>query len=54
MKLRNLLIVFAVTFSGLMFSACTDESEDIVPQPLNNEEAAATVGNEGENDDPMD
>lgn len=54
MKLRNLLIVFAVTFSGLAFSACTDESEEIVPQPMNTEEVMATVGNEGEKDEPMD
>lgn len=44
MKLRNLLIALAITFTGLVVSACTDESENIIPQPVNIDEAAATVG----------
>ena len=48
MRLRNLLIVFAITFTGLVFSACTDESEDIKPQPLQGNESQATTGTGGE------
>ena len=54
MKLRNLFIVLAVMFSGLAFSACTDESENIVPSPVSSEEPAATVGTGGEKRDPME
>lgn len=53
MKLRNLLFALAITFTGLGFSACSDESENIIPQPVNSDDAAATVGNEGERDDHM-
>ncbi|UII34881.1 hypothetical protein LVD17_13800 [Fulvivirga ulvae] len=49
MRLRNLLIIFAITFTGLGFSACTDESEEIIPQPLNGSEGQATTGSGGEN-----
>ena len=49
MRLRNLLIIFAITFTGLAFSSCTDESEDIVPQDLNGSESQATTGTSGEN-----
>lgn len=54
MKIRNLIIAFVITFSGLTFSACTDESENIVPNPVNTDEAVATVGDEPEENDPMD
>ncbi|MBL6446144.1 hypothetical protein JMN32_07485 [Fulvivirga sp. 29W222] len=53
MKLRNLMIVLGIIFTVLSFSACTDESENIVPQPVNVEEPVATVGNEGEDHEPM-
>ena len=45
MKLRNIFIALAITFTGLGFSACTDDSENIVPQPVDYEAASATVGN---------
>lgn len=49
MKLRNLLILLAVTLSSFTFSSCSeDESENIVPTPLNTDEVPATVGNEGD------
>lgn len=44
MRLRNLLIVFAITFTGLVFSACTDESEEITPETLGGTESQATTG----------
>ncbi|MBL6447591.1 hypothetical protein JMN32_14830 [Fulvivirga sp. 29W222] len=44
MKSRTLLTIAVVTFSGLVFSACTDEAENIIPQPVNTDEAAATIG----------
>lgn len=53
MKRRILLIISVITFSGLAFSACTDESENIVPQPLEVEEAAATVVPDHPEHDPM-
>jgi len=54
MKLRNLLFAFGLTFTAIGFSACSDESEEIVPRPLDSDEAVATVGNETEDHDPMD
>ncbi|MBL6446434.1 hypothetical protein JMN32_08950 [Fulvivirga sp. 29W222] len=51
MRLRNLLIIFAVTFTGLGFSACTDESEEVVPQPLEGSESQYATGNGTEKDD---
>lgn len=53
MKIKNLLMIFAITFSGLVVSACSDESEDILPAPLHNDEAPATVGTGGKSGDPM-
>ncbi|MBL6445402.1 hypothetical protein JMN32_03735 [Fulvivirga sp. 29W222] len=53
MKLRSVFIVLALIFSGLAFSSCSDESESIVPAPVSADEAAATVGTGGEDDDPM-
>lgn len=51
MRLRSLLIVFAISFTGIMFSACTDESENIVPQPVNTDEAQTATGNGTKEDD---
>lgn len=51
MKLRNLMIILAITFSGTVFSACTDEAENIIPQPTHTAETPATVGTEGEDGD---
>ena len=48
MKLRNLLMVFVITFTGLGFSACSDESEEIVPGKTNSSQAAETTGTQGE------
>lgn len=48
MRLRNLLIIFVITFTGLGFSACTDESEEIIPQSINGSESQAATGNGGE------
>lgn len=50
MRLRNLLIVFAITFTGLVFSACTDESEEITPQSLEGSESQSTTGGGTEED----
>lgn len=48
------MIIAALTFCGSFFSACTDEAENIIPQPTtNNNEPAATVGTGTEDDDPM-
>ena len=51
MKSRTLLTIIVVTFSALVFSACTDESESIIPQPVNADEAAATIGDGTKDDD---
>ena len=48
MKLKRSLIASFVIFSSLAFSACTDESENIIPQPVEVEDAAATTGTHGE------
>lgn len=53
MKIRTLLLIFTTTFSALVFSACSDESEEIIPQPVNLEDVAATVG-DGTKDDDVD
>lgn len=53
MKLRNLLIVLGITITSLGFTACTDDSENVIPQPVNVDEPVATVGNEAEDHDPM-
>ena len=53
MKTRNILVAAIVMFSGLALSACTDESENIIPTPVDTLNAEATVIS-GEKDDPMD
>ena len=40
-------------FYCIRFSSCVDESDNIVPQPVNIEEPAATIGNEAEDHGPM-
>ena len=42
-------MVFVITFTGLGFSACSDESEDIVPEELNGSKAAETTGGTPDN-----
>lgn len=53
MKLRNSMIVLGIICSASGFASCIDESDYIVPQPVNIEEPAATIGNETEDHDPM-
>ncbi|WP_155168724.1 hypothetical protein [Fulvivirga kasyanovii] len=53
MKLRNSMIVLGIIFTASGFSSCVDESDNIVPQPVNIEEPAATIGNEAEDHGPM-
>jgi len=54
MKLRNLLFVLLIVFIGSFAVSCTDESENIVPEPVQSQQESATVGHESEDDDPMD
>ena len=53
MKLKKILFAMAITFTAIGFSACTDESENIVPGPVNTDQPAGTVGTGGEDDDHM-
>ena len=53
MKTRNILVAAIVICSGLALSACADESENIIPTPVDTLNAEATVIS-GEKDDPMD
>ena len=54
MKLRNLLMMFVITCSGLVFCACEDESEDIVPEPVNPAEVFASGGETAKDHGGMD
>lgn len=46
-------MMFVITCSGLVFCACEDESENVIPDPIITEEGFAT-SDSGKSDDPMD
>ncbi len=53
MRARKLSLSILFVFTSLIFAACNDESENILPEPPEKNEVSATVGNEGEPEDPM-
>lgn len=51
MKTRTFIIIAILTFSTLGVFSCSDESENILPEPVYSGEGTSTVGEEPVEDD---
>ncbi len=49
--MRKFAFLAVFVLSAVIFGACNDESENILPQPGEEDQVSATVGNEGVKDD---